>query len=228
MAKHFRYAYSRSGRGGQPRIHPIASATAIEQGEVVQKSSGLIIATADQDQDDPVFGVSAEGHDGSTSGRNSGTEIKIFDSPDDVFAYTPKAVACTATGGSTTTIEDSSLAGFAANDELNGGYVKIISCAADSSLNGKVVSISDYVASGGVITLSETLSGAIASGDTFYLCPGKIAIGNHAHDLNSDGTDIDWETSGGEALEIYDVDPETFTVFFRIRQHQQADEAQAI
>lgn len=42
-----------------PRVYPIATATAIEKGEVVSLTNGLVVAVADQDQDDPVLGVAA-------------------------------------------------------------------------------------------------------------------------------------------------------------------------
>jgi len=215
----FRFAYNKSkGGGSQPRKNSIATTTAIELGEVVKKTAGLVVAVGDTDQDDPVLGVAAEAHDGSTTGRQSGTDIDIYDDPDDVFAYKP-AETCTATGGSTTTFVDSNLQ-FASDDMLNGGFLKIVSCQADSSLNGKIVKISDYTASGGTVALAETLPVAIAAGDTAHICPGPIAKGSYNWDLNSDGTGISWEdTSAGEAIRIDHVDPETFTVFIQFRLH---------
>lgn len=223
----FKFAYNTSGRPGQPRIYPIATATAIEKGEMIKKTSGLVVAIGDTDQDDPIGGVSAENHDGSASGRDSGLEIKIYDHPEDVFSVKPREVI-TATGGSTTTFVDSNLQ-FANDDDLNGGYLHIVSCAANSALNGKVIKISDYAQSSGTITLSETLSDALAASDTAYLCPGPIAKGSHNWNLNSDGTDISWEdSSAGEALELYDVDPDNFLVFFKLRLHLLGNQPVAI
>lgn len=214
----FEFAYNDSKGAGQPREHAIAAATAIEYGEAVKKTNGLIVAIGDDDQNDPILGFAAEAHDGSTAGRQSGTKIKIYDHPDDVFRYVPKEV-CTATGGSTTTFVDSNLQ-FAADDALNGGYLQIVNCQADSSLNGKKVKISDYVASGGTVTLAETLPVALQSGDTAYICPGPIAKDSYNWNFNADGTGIDWEdNSAGEALRLHDVDPDTFTVFFKLRLH---------
>lgn len=220
------WSYNISGRGGQPREYKIATGTAIEKGEVVKLTSGLVVAIGDADQDDPYLGVASEPHDGSTTGRQSGTKIKIHDDPGDIFKYKPR-VACTATGGSTTTFVDSNL-GFANDDDLNGGFLHIVSCAADSSLNGKIVKISDYAQSSGTVTLSETLAAALASGDTAYIVPGKISIGSYLFDLNADGTDMDWETSGGESLEIHDVDPETFMVFMKFRLHLKGNHVAAL
>jgi hypothetical protein len=36
-----------------------------------------IAAIGDSDQDDPVLGVATEPHDGATTGRQTGTEIKV-------------------------------------------------------------------------------------------------------------------------------------------------------
>lgn len=222
----FKWAYNTQSQGGQPREYKIESGTVIEKGEIVKQTSGLIVAVGDQDQDDPYLGISAEDHNGSTTGRQSGTKIKVYDNPYDIFGYKPK-VACTATGGSTTTFVDSNL-GFANDDDLNGGYIIIVSCAADSSLNGKKVKISDYAQSSGTITLAETLSSALASGDTAYICPGKIAISSYQFDLNSDGTDIDWESSGGESLELHDVDTETFMTYWKLRLHTKGNHVAAL
>jgi hypothetical protein len=220
----FKWAYNTRNTDGQPRIYKIAATTAIEKGDVVRKASGLIVGIGDTDQSIVYQGVSAEDHDGSTTGRDTGNEIKIYDNPDDVFAYTPRNT-CTATGGSTTTFVDSNLK-FLNDDDLNGGFIIIVSCAASSSLNGKKVKISDYTASTGTITLAETLAYTLAADDTCYLCPGPQVIGTHIHNLYSNG-EIDWESAGGEAIEIFDIDVNTFTVFVKIRQHLNANYATA-
>lgn len=216
----FTYAYDLSGnKTAQIKPLPIATATAIELGEMVLLTPGTgVAAVAGTDFDDPAIGAAMEEHDGSTAGRQSGTEINVSVSPTAVYKLKPRNVI-TATGGSTTTFVDSNLLP-ATNDYFNGGYIEIVTCAADSSLIGKRVKISDYTGSGGTITLSETLSATLASGDTAYLCPGPYAIGAYGWDLDSDGTDIDWESSGGEALQIVGVNPETFEVFVKLRLHQ--------
>jgi hypothetical protein len=224
----FKQAFNTSNPSQQPREFAIATGTAIEKGEIVKLSAGLVVAIGDADQDDPYLGVAAEEHDGATAGRQSGLVIKVYCHPDDVFVTTPKD-AITATGGSTTTFVDSNLtAGFGTDDLLNGGYIQLVNVQNDTSLNGKKIKISDYAQASGTITLSETLPVVIASGDTAYLCPGKRAVGNYAHDLNSDGTEIDWETAGGESIIIFDVDPETFKVFVKLRLHQLGNHVAAL
>lgn len=178
------------------------------------------------DQDDPYLGISAVSHDGATDdGVQKATTIPIYDDPNDVFALYPTNVI-TATGGSTTTFVDSNLLP-ATDDIFNGGYIKIVSCAADSSLNGRVVKISDYTGSGGTITLAETLPAALASGDTAYLLPGPRAIGQYGWDLISDGDDINFESSGGESLIFVGSDPLNFEAHFKLRLHIKGNDAAA-
>jgi hypothetical protein len=220
------YAYDLSGHPAARIMEfPIAAATAIELGEIVKMTPGTgIEACSGTDFDDPVVGVAAEAHDGSTAGRQSGTKIKVYCSPTAVFKRKPRG-AITATGGSTTTFVDSNLKDL--DDLYNGGKLHIVACAADATLNGKIVDISDYTGTSGTITIGETLAAALASGDTAYLLPGKLAIGEYSFDLDSDGTDIDWETAGGEALQIVDSNPDTFELFVMLRLHQFGNDAAA-
>jgi hypothetical protein len=231
---YFKWAYNTSNPTKQPRTYKIATGTAIEKGEVVKLVSGLVVAVGDTDQDDPYLGVAAEGHTGSGSGRDVGLEIQVYDHPDDVFALKP-GIAITASGGSTTTFVDSSLINNAGTtitsytDMFKGGYIQIVTCAASSALVGRKVKISAFNATNGTLTLAETLPAAIASSDTAYLCPGKLAIGSHTWNLDSNGIDINWEdTSVGEALRIFDADPETFRVFVKFRLHQNGSHPAAI
>jgi hypothetical protein len=210
----FKLAYNvNSDSGSQPRIHKIASNTAIEKGELTKKHNGLIVSYTNGNFYDPVAGVAAEDHDGTTTGRQTGNEIKIFDHHDDVFSYIPRELI-TATGGSTTTFVDTNLKFN--DDELNGGFIIIVSCAASSTMNNRMIHINDYTASTGTITLSETLPYTLSSGDTAYLCPGKQATGWKNWGLNSDGTGINWEDDNdGESIEFFDVNPETFTIMLK-------------
>jgi hypothetical protein len=213
----FKWAKNLSNRVGAPRELPIVAATVIERGEFVDFTPGVGVVAADGDDfDDPTCGVAAEDHDGATAGRESGTLINVYDHQDDIFSVVPRD-AITATGGSTTTFADTNLPNV--NDLFNGGYLQILTCAADSSLIGRKVKIMDYVGGTGTITF-DALPSALAAGDTAYLCPGKLAIGTYTFDANADNTDIDWESAAGEAMEIYDADPETFTVYVKIRLHR--------
>jgi hypothetical protein len=195
----------------------IPTATAVERGEPVQftQGTGVIVHAAPTDFDDPIYGVATEPHDGSTSGRQSGTEIELSMSPTALYRHKLTKVY-TLTGGSTSTAVDSSLVP-ATNHFWKGGYIEIVSCANDSSLNGKRVSISDSTGGSGSLALAETLPAALQAGDTIRLCPGYMAHGHIGYDLDSDAMNVDFHADGGETLEIYDTNPKLMemTVMFR-------------
>lgn len=199
---------------------PIAAGTAIEYGEVVKFTVAVgVVAIGDADQDDPYLGVAMEAHDGSTAGRQSGTLIKVSVSPTAVYELQTTGVI-TATGGSTTTFVDSNI--LPATDNIfNGGYLEVITCAADTdgAMIGKMIKITDFTGSGGTITVA-TQPHAFASGDTVRLHPGTLAIGSFGWDLNSDGTDINYESSGGESLQLVGADAVIKKAFYKLRLHQ--------
>ena len=207
----------------------IPTATAIEKGEVVIFTPGAgIAAVGDQDQDGPVLGVASEAHDGSTTGRQTGTEIKVSCSPTACFRV-PCALVLTATGGSTTTFVDSNLRP-ATDDIFNGGYIKVVTCAADTAgvSIGKKIKITDYTGSGGTITVG-TQPYAFASGDTVKLFPGPLAVTSYSHNLTAGGTDIDFEeTAAGEAIQIIAADPINEVLVVKFRLHQLANHPAAI
>lgn len=225
----FKFSKNRSNTSSAPREYKIAGTTAIEKGEVVKFTPGTgVVAIGDADQDDPYLGVSSEDHDGSTSdfiGRQTGTNIFIYDDPNDIFELKQDAVE-TLTGGSTTTAVISGL--LPQTDDLwNEGYIEIVTCAANSDLIGKMVKINDSTGATGTLTLAETLPSALASGDTIKIYPGPYAIGEYGWDLNSDGTDIDYSSSGGESLILVDVDPAVKKSFWKLRLHQLGNDASA-
>lgn len=228
---YFKFLKNISRCNPAPRSYPIAATTTIEKGEIVVLSGGVITAIGNADQDDPVIGVAAHSHDGSTDdGVNKETTMKIYDHPDDIFQIF-STNTLTATGGSTSTfVVDGMKSGTISehvDDLFNGSVLKIVSCAADSDLNGREVAVSDFTGSTGTFTLGETLPAALASGDTAYLCPGPRVTGQYHYDLNSDGNDIDWDTDGGEAIQIYGSDPETMKTFVKLRLHQLGNDAAA-
>jgi hypothetical protein len=212
--KGFRWAYDLNGAKVPfvKRLY-IPTATAIEQGEMVLFTPGTGVATVSgEDFDDPAIGAAVYAH-----AANSGTSIPVSVSPTAVYAHGNGNVI-TATGGSTTTFVVSGLLPQT-NDLWNGGKLKIISCAADSSLNGKVITITDSTGASGTLTF-DTQPAAFAAGDTAYLCPGPLAIGEYGWDLDADGMNVDWDTSGGSALTLIDTDPDTFTTYWILRLHQ--------
>ena len=164
-----------------------------------------------------------EAHDGSTAdflGRQTGTAIRVFDDAMDVFELEEKTTV-TLTGGSTSTAVISGLLPQTDNLWIN-GYIEIITCAADSELIGRMVKISDSTGSTGSLALDETLPSALASGDTIKLFPGNYALNQYGWDLNSDGTEPDYETSGGEGLQLVKVDAEKKKSYWKLRLHTKA------
>lgn len=191
----------------------IPTATAIEEGEIVLHTPGTGIAVvAGQDFDDPAIGAAINAHP-----ANSGTEIKVSSSPTAVYAHKCGNII-TATGGSTTTFVVAGL--LPQTDNLwIGGMLEIVTCAADASLIGKRIPITDSTGATGTLTFAAQAA-AFAAGDTARLCPGPLAIGEFGWDLDADGMNVDWDTSGGEALKLVDADPANMTAYFMLRLHQ--------
>jgi len=213
-----------------PRIMelPIATTTAILDGQAVGFTPGTgVIAYADPvDADDPIFGIATEAHDGSTAGRQSGSVIKIAVPPVGMV-FKSVAPLITATGGSTTTFVDSNLVPATDNIWI-GGYLQVVTCAADSTMIGKRIKITDSTGSGGTITF-DTQNAAFASGDTAKLCPGLLALTIHTWDLDSTGSRIDYQTAAaGEAVELVDADPANMVAYFKLRLNHFADYDRAI
>lgn len=210
----FEWAYDLNG-SKVPIVKPfvIPTATAIEQGEMVLFTPGTGIAVvAGQDFDDPAMGAAINAHE-----ANSGTEIKVSASPTAVYRHKSNNII-TATGGSTTTFVVAGLLPQT-NDLWIGGFLEVVTCAADSSLVGKRIKITDSTGATGTLTFAAQAA-AFAAGDTARLCPGPLAIGEYGWDLDADGMNVDWDTSGGEALKLVDVDPANMISFWMLRLHQ--------
>ena len=205
---------------------PIATGTAIKRGSFVVLTPAVgIAAAASTDFDDPAFGVAAEDHDGATAGRQSGLKIKVYTDPNLIYSLRNDNII-TATGGSATTFVVAGL--LPATDNLwIGGMLEVVTCAADATMISKRIPITDSTGTGGTLTF-PTQTAAFASGDTAKLCPGKLAVGLFGWDLDSDGTDVDWDTSGGEVLELVGSDPSIMTSYWKIRLHQMGNSTLAI
>lgn len=186
----------------------IPTATAIEEGEPIDftQGTGAIVLAGPTDFDDPIFGVASAAHT-----ANSGTTLEISYSPTAIYKY-HASKTYTATGGSTTTLVDSSLLPQTDNFWIN-GKIKIISCAADSSLNGKKITITDSTGSSGTLTFATQIA-ALASGDTYQLCLGEYADGYLGYDLDSDAMNPDFDANGGNVLKFEYADPENMDMYF--------------
>ena len=194
---------------------PIASATVIEQGEIIDFTPGtgvVAMGNAGTDFDGPAAGVAVNAHT-----ANSGTEIKVITDSNAVFGH-KSANIITATGGSTTTF---AVAGLLpqTNDIWIGGVLEVVTCAADPTMVGRKIPITDSTGATGTLTFS-TQQAAFAAGDTARLCPGALALTEFGWDLDADGMNVDWDSSGGEGLQLVDADPANMTTYWKIRLHR--------
>jgi len=213
-AKEIRYAYNMNGSSYEViNAFPIATGTVIEKGEIVLLTAGFITAIGDADQNDPYLGMATEGHDGATAGRNVGLEILVSCSPTAVFKCKPN-ITTTADSGNTTTWVDAELTAVP-NDTWNGGWLKLKTTTAITLPIDKLMPITDFTTSSG--TFAGAYTGGVTAGDTAIMLP---PYNSHAFDLDSDGTNIDFKTAGGESINIVDVDTELEEVYFMLRLHQ--------
>lgn len=131
--------------------------------------------------------------------------IKVYREVEDV-------IEGTATGGSTTTLVDSTLLGTLPNDHFNGGRLWILS----GTHTGKVFAITDFATTSGTVTFAS-VTGAIAAGVRYAICrsayPWDQVVSAVQRALESTWvTGIDSTLDGdGETLEftlpagVYDV-----------------------
>lgn len=165
------------------REYDIAYNTAIKAGQVVALSGGLVVAAA-ANITTAILGIAAEDHGGAADALNpraNGTKIMVFDSPHLVMRQ--KAPQLTATGGSITTFVSTSMAAFA-NDDLNGGFIKLVEKGANSENTdpiGAVREITDHVGADKTLTISS--GGKVCSGDVYEIYP---PIGFAKGNLDSD------------------------------------------
>ena len=199
---------------------PIASATTIVEGSAVTFTTGVGVVNYDaSDWDDPILGFAAE------ASANGETEIAVYCNPETIFKLETRKVY-TATGGSTTTFVDSSLVPTTDNMWI-GGYLEVVTCAADASQVGKMIPITDSTGGDGTLTFA-TQPAAFAAGDTAILHMGKLGIGEFGWDLVAADDDIDYDTAGGTGLVLVDADPANKITYWKIRQHLLAGHALAI
>ena len=158
--------------GGEEIIHarsyPVASATAIAAGQVVQLSAGKVVPVIAA-QTGAILGIAGEDHPGTAdmlNPRANGDEILICDNPGLIFECPVPTIK--AESGSATTIVPAtgSLAAAAADDAYNASVLVLKSKAAGSTntdVPGTRRAVTDYTKTGTVLTV-ET-GGTPAAGD---------------------------------------------------------------
>lgn len=219
----FEWAYDLNG-SKVPIIKPlyIPTATVVEHGEMVDYTPGtgvIVLGNDGIDFDGPAIGAAIHAHP-----ANSGTVIKVSASPTAVYKHKCGNII-TATGGSTTTFVVAGLLPQTNNIWL-GGMLEVVTCAADPSMVGRRIKITASTGATGTLTFAAQAA-AFAAGDTARLCPGTLAIGEYGWDLDADGMNVDWDTSGGESLVLVDADPANMNAYFMLRLHRFGNDAAA-
>lgn len=153
------------------REYKVAPDADIKEGSLVKLSGGMVVAAAAAETG-ALLGVAAENHSGSADAldpRADGDRLLVVDDP--AAVYQCAAPCVTATGGTATTLVATGIAVFA-DDDFNGGSVKLVSKAAGSANTdavGTVRAITDFAASDKTFTLPS--GGAPSAGDVYAVFP---------------------------------------------------------
>ena len=202
--------------------YPIAAATDIREGQVVKLSGGLVVLAA-AGETGAILGVAKENHTGTADAfnpRNNGTLIRVLDGP--MTVYEAPAPRVTATSGSTTTMAATGVASMA-DDDFNGGYMKLVSKGASSANTdpvGTVYPITDYTNTGRVFTTTKTAGGAHTAGDIFEIYPPN---GFQKGNFDSGISKLILSTSAALAVKSYGEDLDRGVTFHVAALHQNAN-----
>lgn len=170
------------------REFAIASATVIAKGAVVKLVGGLVVLAA-AGETGAILGITEEDHVGGTvtdifNTRSNGKKIFVKCSSTQAFNGQAQKIVAGAVVGAT------SVAAVALNvfadDDLNGGYIKLVAKATASTnpaALGTITPITDFTKSGGVITAAVTAT----TGDTYEVYP---PIGFAGGNFNATATDV--------------------------------------
>ena len=202
------------------KSYQIASATDIEEGQVVKLSAGKVVL-ADVGETAAILGVAKENHTGVTDDfnvRNDGLLVSVLDSPLSIFeAPAPEA---TATSGSATTMAATGLAVFA-DDDFNGGYIKLIEktdASANTDALGTVYPVTDYTAATKLFTVASGVTHT--TGDVYEIyAPNGFQKGN----LSADISKVVLTTNAAIPFRIYGEDFERSLCYYTPALHLNAN-----
>ena len=201
--------------------YDIAADTAIEAGQLVKLSAGLVVS-ADAAETGAVLGIAAETHSGQADAldpRANGTKILVIDDP--MAMLQCGAPQVTALASTATTLKVTELKAFSA-DDFNGGYVKLLSKAADSTNTdpiGKVRRVTDFALDAetptmGILTLED--GGAACAGDVYALFP---PIGFSKGNLNSAKTALVLSATAALPLRVVGFDRDFNDFYLIVKKH---------
>ena len=172
------------------RSYPVASATAIAAGQVVQLSAGKVVP-AIAAQTGAILGIAGEDHPGTAdmlNPRANGDEILVCDNPGLIFEC-PVPTVRAESGSAATLVPAAGDVDANAADGAYGGAVLVLRSKAVGSANtdrpGTRRAVTDYAKSGTVFTL-ET-GGTPAAGDVYEIYP---ALGSAVCALNAEAASI--------------------------------------
>lgn len=164
------------------REYSVAGDADIKEGQLVKLSGGKAVSAAAAETG-ALLGVAAENHSGVADAidpRANGTKLRVIDDP--AAVYQCAAPQVTAASGSATTLVFTAGQYFA-NDDFNGGFVKLVSKASGSTNTdtiGTVREISDFAvtaSTSGTFTIAS--GGAPYAGDVYAVFPpAGFAKGN--------------------------------------------------
>ena len=173
------------------RSYPVAKATAITAGQVVQLSGGKVVPAAAA-QTAAILGIAGEDHSGTADILN------------------PRADGAASGSAATLVPASGDIAAGAADDAYNAAVLVLKSKAAGSSNSDKPGTrraVTDYAKSGTVLTL-ET-GGTPAAGDEYEFYP---ALGSAVCALNAKATALVVSATGAAAVRCIGHDYERHTI----------------
>ena len=197
------------------RSYPVASATAIAAGQVVQLSAGKVVLAAAAETGG-ILGIAAEFHSGTEDALNlraNGKEILVCDNPTLIFECAAPTIK--AASGSATTIVPATgeVDANAADDAFNNAVLVLREKAASSTNTdalGTQIVVTDYAKTGTVMTKAS--GGKPSAGDVYEVYPViGAAIGGVAS-LGDKRLGITLKTVGATKLRCIGHDYERGTI----------------
>ena len=176
------------------RSYPVAKATAITAGQVVQLSGGKVVPAAAA-QTAAILGIAGEDHS---------------DNPGLIFECPVPTIRAASGSAATLVPASGDIAAGAADDAYNAAVLVLKSKAAGSSNSDKPGTrraVTDYAKSGTVLTL-ET-GGTPAAGDEYEFYP---ALGSAVCALNAKATALVVSATGAAAVRCIGHDYERHTI----------------
>lgn len=197
------------------RSYPVAGATAIAAGQVVQLSAGKVVP-AIAAQTGAILGIAGEDHPGTAdmlNPRANGDEILVCDNPGLIFEC-PAPTIKAASGSATTIVPETGDVDASAADDAFNNAVLVLKSKAASSTNtdavGTQIVVTDYAKTGTVMTKAS--GGAPSAGDVYEVYPViGAAIGGVAS-LGDKRLGITLKTVGATKLRCIGHDYERGTI----------------